>query len=50
MAEQQGLKLQQVRICLDVVAIGTEISGRGKKKKGCLPLEGLQGPQVGRDL
>jgi len=36
-AEQQGPRLQQVRICSNTAAIGTEI-----KERSCLPLEGFR--------
>jgi len=36
-AEQQGPRLQQVRICSNATAVGTEI-----KERSCLHLEGLR--------
>jgi len=45
MTKQQSLKLQRVRTCLDLIAVGTEI-----KERSCLLQEGLEGLQVGRDL
>lgn len=35
MAEQQGLQLQQERICLDVIAVGTEITETAYRQKTC---------------
>ena len=44
-AEQQGPRLQQVRTHSDATAVGSEI-----RERSCLPSEGLQNHQVGRDL
>jgi len=44
-AEQQGPRLQQVRICSYTTAVGT-----GIKERSCLPLEGLRYAEISGEI